>query len=154
MITDAGLAQVLYVAQRLREKSREMFVFRADDDPDGLALDIVLRGGLRWCIWHEGLPAAILGAYPMWPGVWGLYGFGTDAYGAVMLTATKHARRVMMPAVAEHAHRAECRSPVGHDDTHRWLQMLGAREEAVLRAAGRNGEDVILFAWVKEMVDG
>ena len=143
--------EVRYVCRHMRERSREeMFLLRADDDADALADALAAVPGVAWCAYHGGRPAAVIGAYPMHPGVWGLFGFGTDDYRHVMVEVTKHARRVMMPVVAAVAHRAQCLSPVGHEETQRWLRFLGAREEARLRAYGKGGEDVILFAWWRD----
>jgi hypothetical protein len=57
----------------------------------------------------------------------------------------------MFPAIVNAgAHRGQCISPADHLDTHRWLRWLGAKEEAMLRKYGKNGEDALLFAWTKE----
>jgi hypothetical protein len=151
IVRDPAYAEVLFICERLRPKSRaEMFMAMPDEHADTLARFIHGVGGVRWLIYKGPVPAAMIGAYPLHRGVWGLYGFGTPAYDDVMLTATRLAKREMMPAVLDAgAHRAECMSPVDHEDTHRWLEMLGAEREARLRAWGGNGEDVFLYAWTR-----
>lgn len=155
ILEGAPQREILTVCRSLRAKSAaEMFLFRESEDRDALARDIAGLPGMKWCAHHLRRPAAIIGAYPQHPGVWGMFGFGTDDYDAVMVEVTKFGRAVVMPAVkAAGAHRIECYSPAGHDDTHRWLAFFGLQREATLRAYGKGGEDVFVFAWVKDRDD-
>lgn len=152
MFAEPSFAEIHYVCQRMRERSRqEMFMRWPNDDPTDLAGFYFQKRGFMWAGYHDGVPAAIIGGYPIAEGVWTLFGFGTDAYARILSTVTKHARRFMMPAIENAgATRAGCISPVDHVDTHRWLKWLGAKEEQTLPAYGKNGEDCIVFAWTKE----
>lgn len=149
---DPHPSEVLYVCRNMRDLSRdEMCLICATDDPEVIArLFSRPDGGLHWVAHHEGRPAALFGAYPMHKGVWALYGFGTDDYAAVLGEVTRFARRDMFEAVAKVAHRAQCLSPVSHVETHKWLRLLGAKQEGVLEQYGTNREDVAMFAWTKE----
>jgi hypothetical protein len=151
MMPDPRPEEIVFVAAHMRRKSREdVYLHLPHDDPVQLSGMILRRAGVCWVEYHEGVPAAILGAWPMHPGVWSLFGFGTDHYGAVMGKVARHARRVMFPTIkATGAHRAQTMSPASHEDTHRWLRMLGGIEEGTLRGYGKNGEDVKLFAWTE-----
>lgn len=152
MFAEPTIGELQYVCRHMRPLSRsEMFLTRPNDDPDDLAAVLHIYNSFQWVAYFAERPAAIIGAIPLHPGVWGLYGFGTEAYAAIIREVTKHAKRFMMPAiVSAGAHRGQCISPVGHVDTHRWLRWLGAKEEATLRHYGKGGEDVIMFAWTKE----
>lgn len=152
MITpNPKFADLIHICRNLRALSRsEMYLTLECEEPDLLA-ECFYDHKLQWCAYHEGKPAAVIGAMKMHPGVYALYGFGTDDYGHVMLEVTKHARRVMMPEVkATGAHRAQAMSPATHTETHKWLRFLGAEQEARLRGYGKNGEDVLVFAWRRD----
>lgn len=143
--------ELVHVCRNLREMSRsEMYLTAEIEEPELLA-EVFFGHPLSWVAYHDAKPAAVIGATRLHPGVWGLYGFGTDDYAHVMLEVTKHARRVMMPEVrATGAHRAQCMSPATHHETHKWLRFLGAKEEARLGGYGKNGEDVLVFAWRRD----
>jgi hypothetical protein len=47
------------------------------------------------------------------------------------------------------ARRLECRSMEGHVEAQRWLETIGARREATLKAYGREGEDFHVYTWEK-----
>lgn len=155
MMPEPDEREVRFVCEHLRPASAaEMFLLLPTDDPRDLTRLMVRRAGISWVAYWMGEPAAILGAWPMHPGVWALFGFGTDSYAKVLGEVTRHARRVMFPAIkAAGAHRAQALSPAGHVETHKWLRLLGGAEEATLRRYGKNGEDVKVFAWFEESVD-
>ena len=146
---EPDLDTIRFVCRNLREVSRrEMFLSLWSDEPDVLAEAIHQTNQFAWAFWCDGEPAAVVGAYPMHPGVWGLFGFGTDKYAKIMLSVTKHARRFMMPALLNAgAHRAQCIAPADHYEQHKWLRFLGAEEESTMRGYGKNREDVKMFAW-------
>lgn len=152
MMPIPAAAEVRFVCEHMRQSSRdEMFLASPHEDPLVLANVLNTRPGISWVEYHEGLPAAIIGAWPMHPGVWGLYGLGTDHYAAVLKKVTRHGLQVMLPAIwATGAHRLQALSPATHEENHRWMLRLGAAEEATLRHYGKNGEDVKVFAWLKE----
>src|SRR3546814_4691719 len=101
----------LYVAERMREwDRREIFAARWNDDPFPLAAECQLYGSFTW-VAHLDRPIAFVGATPMPPGVWSVLLFATDEFHKIRLSLTKHAKRVMIPALVEvRAHRAECHS--------------------------------------------
>lgn len=152
---DPRYSEISHVCSNMRDASaEEMFACRPHDSPSNLADELYDRGGLKWVGYYKDEPAAMIGAMPLYPGVWGLFGFGTDNWQKIWRPMTVFARKTMMPAVkSSGAHRAHCASPVGHDETHKWLRFLGAEQEAVLRGYGKNGEDFALFAWTKEKSD-
>jgi hypothetical protein len=140
---------VFQVARNMREWDRkEIFACRWNDDPDEVAADVLRVPGFSWVAYHGETPAAVIGAMPMWPGVWNLFAFGTDEFPRVVITLSRHVLRFMIPAIKNQGgHRGQCHSIEGHDDAHRWLSSLGAKTEPMIRGFGRNRENFIPFVW-------
>jgi len=137
-----------FITARLREWDRkEIFATRWDDDPDRLAQDALSYGDFAW-VAKKDEPIAAIGAAPLWPGVWSMWCFGTDRFDEIGQYLTKHAVRVMIPALKLlNYRRLECRSIEGHTKAHRWLEFLGAEVEGINREYGRNGEDFRVYVW-------
>lgn len=140
-----------HIVRNLRDLDREEIgAVRFELWPDLLNQLCAIRD-FQWVWAVDGEPASILGAWPMWPGVWSVYAMGTDAFPARAMT--KHIRRVMMPAMIEaQAHRAQCASIATHETAHRWLEGLGARRESVMPGYGSGGETFINFVWTLDDV--
>lgn len=140
-----------FIVSRLRERDRaELFATRWDDDEAGFTESIfAVCGAMSWCWSWAGVPVSVMGACPLWPGVWSVWAFGTDDWPRVVLSMTKHARRYMMPALVKSgAHRAQCCALAKHEDARRWLSgALHARQESILPAYGRGKEDFVLYVW-------
>lgn len=143
-----NLLDVAYVCNRLREAdAREIFATRRTDDPDALAVEIIRYWGpMGWVAYNSARPVALVGATETWPGVWSAWMMATDEFPDVALGLTKFVKRRMIPGLVElGAFRCEARSIDGHTEAQRWLQVLGAVQEARLRRYGRNGEDFLVF---------
>lgn len=144
------LADVHHVAVNMRDwDKREIYATRFLDDPLEVASDCMACPHFAWTAWGEKGPIAALGAVPMHPGVWTVWMFATDEFPAIGLHLTKFVKRGMIPAlVKQNAHRAQCLSMAGHEEAHRWLRVLGARQEgSPLAGYGRNREDFLFFVW-------
>lgn len=148
-VPDTQAGDVLHVAANMREWDRkEIFALRWGDEASDLANDVLRVPGFSWVAYADDVPAAVIGAMPMWPRVWSVFAFGTDDFPKVGLTLTKHVRRFMIPALQNQgAHRAQCHSIEGHEEAHRWLETLGAHTEPLIRGFGRNRENFIPFVW-------
>lgn len=150
MIPNPTLDEILYVCQNLRDVSRREIFQATDATEDQFAFAIHGAPGFKWVGYHDGLPAAILGGRPTHRGVWTVYGFGTDHWIDIWRDVTRTARRELIPAVkATDAHRAHSMTLTDAPDIHRWLRLLGATEECVMRGYGRGGEDFTMFVWLK-----
>jgi hypothetical protein len=144
-----------YVVQHMRQRDRdEIYATHFTDDPE-----LLVQGQLPWmgdmcCIWtRDGVPVSCQGVLPLWPGVWSMFAYGTDQWPHVVLSMTKHSLRFIVPALlAVNAHRVECRALASHTESRRWIEFLGAREEAVLRGFGKRREDFVLYVWRPEYV--
>lgn len=147
---------VEYLCLNIREMDRlEIFGLRNHDSALLLAQEVIhasTRGKAK-VFEHQGRPAGIVGVSPMWAGVWTAYSFGTEDWRSVARPMTKYALRVLKPFIEQRgAHRLQCESRVDHTDAHRWLTMLGAEPDGLLRSYGRDGSDYIMFSWVKDHV--
>lgn len=151
MVPDPTIAEVLYVVRNLRDQSHREIFQATDSDIQTFSLGITGCHGFRWVAYHNGRPAAILGASRLHAGVWSVFGFGTDDWIKVWRSVTRTAKREMFPLVAnEGCHRAHCVTLTESVDVHRWLRLLGATEECVMRGYGKGGEDYTMFSWTKE----
>jgi len=105
--------------------------------------------GMGWCVAVDGRPAAVLGAYEMWPGGWSVFAWGTTSG---WLTAARTVTRVglneMRPELVRRGCRfAEALSHERHVTAHAWLRRYGARVEAVHVGFGRDGATYFRFVW-------
>jgi hypothetical protein len=151
-LRDVTPESILYIAQNLRERDRrEVFATMWTDEPEELAQKTLMCGDFQWVVWKDDVPVASIGAYPLWPGVWGLWAFGTDRWNEVVRTLTKHIRRFMLPAILNAgAHRGQCHAMVEHVQARRWMKTLGAEEQAFLPGYGKNGEDFVVCVWDRD----
>ena len=150
MIANPTLAEILYVVNNLRDQSRKEIFQATEATPERYALALHSAHGFRWVGYHNGAPAAILGATRQHKGVWSVFGFGTDDWIKVWRSVTRTALKEMFPAVeGSGCHRAHCITLAESADVHRWLKVLGATEESVMRGYGRDGEDYTMFSWTK-----
>lgn len=149
-------ATLRYIAQHLREQDRiEIAAMSGADDPEQfLAAKVMMSAREVYVALSGGKPAAAWGFVELWPHVGSCFAFGTDDWGLVMHAVTNHVRRYMLPRViAAGYHRMECRALACRDDVARWTALLGAEPEALLRRAGKNGEDFMIYRWLKQAGD-
>lgn len=150
------LEAVEHILRNLRQSDAdELYAQRWDRDPDSYALVVdSLPTSMCDVFWHQGEPASLIGAYPLWPGVWSVFAFGTDKWDKCVVSLTKHARRFLMPAIYNSGfHRAQAWSVTSHTRAHRWMvRCLGARHEATHVGWGAGGEDFHCFMWDRPAV--
>lgn len=142
----------LYVVENMRDwDRREVFAGRWTDDPYPVAAELAACD-FAWLAGTD-RPIAAVGAFPKWPGVWSVLMIATDEFRSIHLSLTKFVKRVIIPTLVESgAHRAECHSLEGHEEAHRWLELLGARREGTCYGYGRNGENFHCYVWSREDV--
>lgn len=146
---------VEFIVANLRQRDREeIFALRWDDDEKKFVNELLpFAGAMTWAWWRDGVPVALQGAWPVRPGVWSCWAFGTQDWPRVVLSMTRHARRFIIPALLRaRFHRAEAVALAAHTDSRRWIMALGAREEGFRRGFGRNGEDYVCYVWTPEDV--
>ncbi|WP_288927291.1 hypothetical protein [uncultured Maritimibacter sp.] len=153
VVNDPKFLEISYVLQNLSDKSREDVLNATEASFMDIASGLFTSRdrGFTWAFYHNGAPAALLGARRSHGDVWSLFGMGTDDWRRVWRLVTLVARRDMMTAVRDAgAIRAHCVSPAAHTDTHKWLRVLGASHEAEMPSYGVDGADYIMFSWLKE----
>ena len=150
------LTAVEYLTLNMREiDAREIYGLRGHDDPLLLAREVVIAAtyGKAGIAEHKGRPCGIMGVSPLWPGVWAVWAFGTEEWAKGVIEISRFGRRVIDPFLRERgAHRAQCESHIEHSDAHRWLGVMGATCEGVLKGYGRDGADYLSFSWSKAHV--
>jgi hypothetical protein len=150
------LADMLHITSNLRardfdEISATRFVPSRQEFAQRLAEEATYSGNFRWIAYRDGIPVAAIGATPRWPHVWSVWAFGTTDWPRVVLSLTKHVRRVIIPALyATGARRADCMALSTHEDARRWLEHLGAAPEKTMDNWGKNGESFVLYCWARE----
>lgn len=150
-IRDAGYADVVYVARRMRGVDRrEIYAFDPGECPERFARQLVAWPRFHWCAFAGWEPVAIISALEEQPTSWRVGMFATEAWPKVALRCTLFFRHVIYPTLERlGCNRAECRSIADHVDAHRWLELLGARRECVITDVGHRRDVYIQFAWTR-----
>lgn len=105
--------------------------------------------GIWRCALINDEPAAIWGVVEEQPTVWTVFAFGTDLWPRVVLSITKHIKRVLIPVLRSRgANLAECWALASHGQACAWLERLGAQSMCEL-PRGKHGEMYRLYAWVR-----
>lgn len=155
MKIDAATRQDVYdAALRMRESDyREFSALSWAASREELARDLASRPSpSRPIVARFGdRPVAVGDVLEIRPNVLTLYFFATDDLPLIAGPLTRFIRYRLLLPLMKTAHRIEAASLVGHDTAHRWIRFLGLSEEAVLRGYGKNGEDFIQFAWVRDV---
>jgi hypothetical protein len=148
-LRDSTLEALAYICANLRERDKqEIFALRWEDNHMQLAADTFACGALQQIAFLDGEPVAVVGAHPMWPGVWSVFAFGTDKWSKVVLALTRYVRTFIIPALYNGGcRRAQCFALETHTDARRWLELLGATAEVVLPDFGKDGETFVLYSW-------
>ena len=146
-----NLMAITYVCENLREIDRRECINAFFGTPQDLAIShFSFRGAYTRVVWFGSAPAAVVGTYEMWPGVWSMWAFGTDLWPKVVVPITKFIRRELDPFIkSQGAHRAQAIAHADHTEAHAWIEMLGMEREGVLKGYGRDGSDYVSFAWRK-----
>lgn len=146
-----SLSAVEYIALNMRESDRaEVYNMRGHDNPHLLAREVcyVASYGKAAIAEHRGVPCAIIGVSPLWPGVWSAWSFGTDQWRRRAVEISRYARDELKPwLMARNCHRLQCESHIDHTEAHRWLMALGAKPDGMLDGFGRDGSAYIMFSW-------
>lgn len=143
-----GIKEVL---SKLRAADRrEVEATNWSFDPERLTQQIVACAAHGFLAGAEdGEPIAFFAAAEPWPHVLQFALLATDRFDEIGKKLTRYLLKETMPVIlASGAHRAEARSIAGHRAAHSWLKFLGAKEEAILRAYGKGGEDFHVFTWL------
>jgi len=96
-------------------------------------------------------PVAIWGMVQRRKGVGGGFAFGTNRWGQALPMIARNIRHWVVPFLLEAGfHRVEAAALADRNDVARFMTLIGAQPEAVLRGYGINGEDFISYRWLAD----
>ena len=155
MRVDAPSAEdVAFVARYMRRQ--DFLEFRAvshADTREEMAESLTQRFGAypgTLAIYDGSAPVAIGAMLQARPNVATLLFFATPEFPRVALGTTRFIRQRLFPMAKKGGvHRIECVSIDGYTEAHRWIEILGLHQEAVLPGYGKRGEAFRQFAWVQ-----
>jgi len=97
------------------------------------------------------MPVAVWGLMSQRKGVGTGFAFGTERWGKALPAMMRHIRSWVLPCLlATGFHRVECAALAHRKDVARFLALIGAQPEAVLRQWGINGEDFVSYRWLAD----
>jgi hypothetical protein len=110
--------------------------------------------GLSWVVTLDGNPEAAFGAQEHRQGFWIIWSWGTKRMARCVPTITRFAHGHLIPLIrSSGGWRAEARPLAANELACRWLERLGARRQGLLESYGKNGEDFILYEWVRSQFE-
>lgn len=140
---------VAHVAYNLRAADREeLGATMSQFDSARIAVaSMRATTGFVACL-GDGMPAAVVGASLLWPGVAQVGMFATPRWREIAARLSRHVKHEWIPGLrAAGVRRAHAYSLASHHVAHRWIRWLGGEQEALLRGWGRDGQDFLLFRW-------
>lgn len=152
MIVEPATEQCLkFIVGRLRQVDRRELA------AGGMSIDTLPERAMELSVMafcaidRYGLPQAAWGLCPLRKGVANGWAFGTEHWGRALPTLVRHIRRFWVPWVLQNGiHRIECSALAYRKDVERFLALIGAQPEAVLRQWGINGEDFVSYRWLAD----
>jgi hypothetical protein len=156
MLTDISLSAIEYLALHLRECDREEIYNLLDhDSPLMLAYQVfgaIRNKGRGRIAWHQGRPAAWIGLIEERPGVFQVTMGGTDDLPKVAFECMRWMRENIpdMTKPPLNGWRLHCDARCGpaHEEQHKFLRTLGAREEGPPRMIGKDRGLYQTYVWL------
>jgi hypothetical protein len=145
---------VEHICLNLREQDvREVWALRVDEPTREARSDLARHVNACALIspWAQTAwldePVAVFVAAPRSPTTVDAVFLATERWGEIARAFTRHARRVIRPALAATGvKRIEARVWARHEAC-RWAELLGAELEARIARYGKNGETYLQYAW-------
>ncbi|MEY9184695.1 hypothetical protein ABIG06_006243 [Bradyrhizobium sp. USDA 326] len=79
------------------------------------------------------------------------FAFGTEHWGRASSVIVRNIRHFVIPYLLENGfHRVEALAMAHRNDVARFMTLIGAQPEAVLRGYGVHGEDFISYRWLAD----
>lgn len=157
MVDGPSYGAVAYVAENMRMTDvAEFMAVSPYDDRNSLAGALVEKYSTHpgvICASDELGPIAVGAMVETRPNVITLMFFATERFPDIAAPLTRFIRRRLFPRYRNvGVHRIECVSIAGYEAAHKWIKVLGLKEEAIMEGYGKNGEMFHQFAWVKDDV--
>jgi len=115
--------------------------------------DLIMRHRIfAFCAWNmEHGPIAVWGMVRRRNGVGAGFAFGTDHWGEALLPMLRQIRGFVLPHLVKAGyHRVEAAALAGRDDVARFMALIDAEPEGVLRDYGVNREDFVSYRWLAD----
>lgn len=148
-IVSADRDMLRYLLHHLRDLDRyEMQACEAD--LRHMQHEIMRRKVFAFCATDlHHLPIAAWGMLRWRQGVGAGFAFGTDRWGEALLPMVKQIRLFVLPFLLHNGfHRVEARALTHRQDVARFMSLIGACAEGVMRGYGVNGEDFTSYRWL------
>jgi hypothetical protein len=139
-----------YLLAHLRAFDRlELAVCEAD--LEHLPTVIINRGVFAFCACDRREPIAAWGMLQARSGVGAGFAFGTDRWGEALLPMVRQIRQFVLPHLREAGfHRVEALALAHRQDVARFMALIDAQPEGLLRGYGCNGEDFMSYRWLAD----
>lgn len=155
MLTDIEYPSLEFVALNMREVDRvEIFNLLDHDNPLQFAQQAwhaLKNNGRGRIAWWAGKPAAVIGLIEDRPRIWQISMFGTEDLPHAAFPCMRWARETLREFREPpfNGRRLQCDSRIGHDEAHKFLRALGAKEEGPpMVHYGKDGGDYQRFVWL------
>ncbi|MER9631317.1 hypothetical protein [Mesorhizobium sp. M0296] len=153
-IIPATLRDLSYIAANLRPEDRVEIDCQFDHWSPAL-LALTALQGFAYVAELDGNPEAGFGAAEQRGGLWIAWSWGTRRMRRCVPGITEFFHAVLGPEVAARgAWRVEARALAANQLALRWLARLGATQRCRLPGYGRNGEDFLLYDWIRASHSG
>jgi hypothetical protein len=100
---------------------------------------------------YETGPIAIWGLVNRRQGVGAGFAFGTEEWPSVVIPMLRQIRGFVLPFLVENGyHRVEAAALARREDVRRFMGLIGAEPEGLLRGYGTGGEDFTAYRWLSD----
>jgi hypothetical protein len=150
-ITHADRGMIHAVLENLRmEDHWEMMA--SGVDLNTLPAVIMRHKVFAFCAFdYETGPIAIWGLVNRREGVGAGFAFGTEAWPRAVIPMLRQIRGFVLPFLGENGyHRVEAAAMARRDDVARFMGLIGAEPEGLLRGYGTGGEDFTAYRWLRD----
>jgi hypothetical protein len=150
-ITHADRGMIKAVLSTLRSDDY-LEMIAAEIDLDRLPDMIMRHKVFAFCAFDYNLgPIAVWGMVQRRAGVGAGFAFGTDSWSKVLLPMLRQIRGFVLPFI-DHSgfHRVEAAALSYREDVARFMSLIGAEPEGLLRGYGTDGEDFISYRWLSD----
>lgn len=150
-ITAADHGMVQDVLYRLREAD-VIEMTAAGTDIGLLARQLMRHKTFAFCAWSlDHGPISVWGMVQRRQGVGAGFAFGTEDWRRAVIPMIRQIRGFVLPLLIElKIHRVEAVAMLRRDDVRRFMSLIGARAEGVLRNYGTEREDFVSYRWLAD----
>src|SRR5688572_8335506 len=140
------LSSLEHICLHLRDQDkREIYNIRPYDNPMLLAWETwgIFQSEAKaegTIAWYNGKPAAFIGFVESHPMNWEAMAYGTDAWRSVAIDLMRWGRKTAHGILNRgEGHRLQAESHVDHTTSHKFMEVLGAKQESVVPMRGKDG---------------